>query len=428
MLDIKFIRQQPDMVKKAVQDKNLNLDIDKLLDIDANRTALQQKLEELNRQRNENAKVLKQSQGKPDQTVIDEGRKLKEKIASIEAELKEVQTAFDTMMTSTPNIPSEDTPLGKDENDNVVIKAYNKKPVFDFEPKDHIALGKDLDLLDLERGVKVHGFRGYYLKNEAALMHMGLMMLGMEKMMKYGYVPMITPTLVKDSVLFGSGHFPSGKEEVFHIKSLEDKEKEDLFLAGTSEPSLLAYHANETLKKEDLPKKYCGFSPCYRSEVGSYGKDTKGLFRVHEFMKIEQVVICEADFQQAEKIQQEMMQMSHEILDDLGLHYQDLAICTGDMGTGKYKMFDIETWMPARGKFCETHSASSLTDWQARRLNLKYVDSDQKKQYAFTLNNTQIASPRILIAILEAYQNRDGSITVPEVLRKYVGKERIEKK
>jgi seryl-tRNA synthetase len=274
--------------------------------------------------------------------------------------------------------------------------------------------------------VKVSGFRGYYLKNEGAQMQMALMSYTFNKLIAKGFMPFITPTLVKEAALIGSGHFPAGKEEIYQIgnpgklESGEDQ-KDPLFLAGTSEPSLLAYNMNEILSEADLPLKYCGFSTCYRSEIGSYGKDTKGIYRLHEFMKIEQVLICKADIKEGLAYLEELRKIAEEILQDLKLPYHVVAVCTGDMGAGKYKMYDIETWMPSRNAYAETHSDSFLTDWQARRLNLKYKTKSGETKYAFTLNNTAIASPRILIAIWENYQNEDGSITIPEVLRPYLG-------
>ncbi len=232
---------------------------------------------------------------------------------------------------------------------------------------------------------------------------------------------MAPPTLIRDFALFGSGHFPAGREEIYEIKNAQ--QQDPLFLAGTSEPALLAYYADQTLNEDQLPIKMCGISPCYRSEVGSYGKDAKGLYRVHEFMKVEQVIICQADILEGDKWLEALREVAEEILQELKLPYRVVNVCTGDMGAGKYKMYDIETWMPSRGNFGETHSDSNLTDWQARRLNIRYKTKDGKTKHAFTLNNTVIASPRILIALLENYQQKDGSVLIPEVLKPFVGKD-----
>jgi len=248
-------------------------------------------------------------------------------------------------------------------------------------------------------------------------------------MQEKAFTLMVPPVLVKERALFGSGHFPFGKEEIYQIgnpgKLSEGDQREAQYLAGTSEPSLLAYYADKTLDEKDLPIKMCGVSSCYRSEIGSYGKDTKGVYRIHEFVKVEQVVICKADIIEGDQWLETLREIAQEMLMDLKLPHRVLNICTGDMGAGKYKMYDLETWMPARNDYGETHSDSNLTDWQARRLNLRYKTADGKTKFAYTLNNTVIASPRILIAILENYQQQDGSVIVPEVLRPYVGKDII---
>ena len=340
-----------------------------------------------------------------------------------------------------PNIPSPETPIGADESANVpwsywsptlghvdpkeadkVAQIPNK---FDFEIKDHMALGKELNLIDTEAGVKTSGFRGYYLKNEAVLMQYGLIWHALKKMQEKGFDLMVPPILDREFAFYGSGHFPFGRGDQYQVLTQEQIEKgvtEPTYLAGTSEPSLLAYYSDKTLEEKDLPIKVCGVSPCFRGEIGSYGKDTKGIYRVHEFMKVEQVILCKADIIEGDKWLEALREIAEEMLQDLKLPYRVLNICTGDMGAGKYKMYDLETWMPGRNVFSETHSDSNLTDWQARRLNIKYKAVDGKTKHVYTLNNTVIASPRILIAILENYQQKDGSVMVPEVLKPYIGK------
>jgi len=431
MLDIKFIRENKNIVKKAVKNKNLELDIDELLDINDKRIALLQEIENLRKRRNEIAVAIKNIKDKPDQNLIKEGRELKEKLSKIEKKFKEIEKQYQTLMYLVPQIPSPDAPIGESAEQNVEIKKWGNVQKFNFEIKDHIDLGKKLDIIDLEKGVKVHGFRGYFLKNEAALMQMGLMMHAINKMVKNGFTPMIPPVLVKENVLYGSGHFPSGKEEIFQVanpgKMASGEEiKDPIFLAGTAEPSLMSYYSKEVLDKKNLPIKICGFSSCFRSEVGSYGKDTKGLFRIHEFMKVEQVVLCENDYNVSMKYFEKMRSIAEEILQDLKLPYRIVQTCTGDMGAGKYRMDDIETWMPSRNSYGETHSCSNMGDWQSRRLNIKYEDENSDKKLVHALNNTVIASPRILIAILENYQQADGSVKVPDVLREYVGKDMIQ--
>jgi seryl-tRNA synthetase len=281
----------------------------------------------------------------------------------------------------------------------------------------------------------VGGFRGYYVKNDGVLLEMGIMMYALNKMVEKGYAPMIPPTLVKGFALFGSGYFKGldydpEVDEIYQVATT-DKEasgeasKDKKFLVGTAEPSLLAYYSDEVLKEEDLPIKNCGYSQCYRSEIGSYGKDTKGMYRVHEFMKVEQVVVAPADVDMMNKLQDEMTAISGEMHEELGLPYRRLQICTGDMSAGKYRAFDLEAWLPGMNRWAETGSASSFGDWQSRRLNIKYIDRNGERKYAYLLNNTALPSPRVFIAILENYQTADGKVMVPEVLQKYVGKKVI---
>ena len=425
MLDINFIKENLKELKKVTKDKSIKLDYELLLKLDDHRRQLIQETDLVRQRRNEIADLLKDPK-KRSQKIIDEGKDLKDKIYALDQEFNKVKIEFDELMLMVPNLISKDTPLGKDDKDNKEVATWGELPKFKFKIKDHVELGESLDLLDINRGVKVSGFRGYYLKNEGAQMQLALMQYTLNKLVAKGFTPFITPTLVKEAALIGSGHFPAGKEEIYQIGNpgkLESGEdlKDSLFLAGTSEPSLIAYHMNETLNEADLPLKYCGFSTCYRSEIGSYGKDTKGIYRLHEFMKIEQVLICRADLKEGLGLLEELRKIAEEILQDLKLPYHVIAVCTGDMGAGKYKMYDLETWMPSRNAYSETHSDSFLTDWQARRLNLKYKTKSGETKYAFTLNNTAIASPRILIAIWENYQNEDGSITIPEILRPYLG-------
>ncbi len=416
MLDINFIRENIDVVKKAISDKGMSFDVDKLLAVDTSRRDLIQRVEDLRRQRNEVAK----------NRDIEKGREIKEELSKFEEQLKAIEVEYTNLMLYVPNIPSPDSPIGPNADSNKEISKWGEIPQFDFEVKDHIALGRALDIIDLEQGVKASGFRGYYLKNEGAILHWAVLRLALDKIQKAGFKQMVPPTLVHDRVLIGSGHFPFGKESVYQIANpgkLETGEeiKNPLFLTGTSEPSLLAYYLDKTLTEDELPVRVCALTHCYRSEVGDYGKDTKGLYRVHEFDKVEQVVICRNSLEESEEIFKEMQQISEEILQELNIPYHVIATSTGDMGAGKYRMNDIEAWMPGRNKYGETHSNSNLTDWQAKRLNLKFKDKKGEVNYAYTLNNTVIASPRILIAILENFQQQDGSIKIPEVLIPYTG-------
>ncbi len=414
MLDIKFIRENKNLVQEIAKNKNISLDVEKIITLDEERRLLIQKIEN-----------LKAAQKKLTKDEIEKAKEIKNEIKTLSPKLKVIEEEYHELLLITPNIYSEDTPIGSSDKDNVEVFRWGTNPSFDFKIKNHIELGEDLDIIDIERGVNTSGFRGYYLKNEGALLSLALLFYCVQKITEKGFSLMIPPTILREFALIGSGHFPFGKEEIYQIANpgkLADGSsvKEKSYLAGTSEPSLLAYFANSNLKKEDLPIKVAAFSQCYRSEVGSYGKDTKGLYRVKEFMKVEQVVLCKNDIKESNFWLEEMKEISEEILKELNLPYRVLQICTGDMGAGKYKMYDIETWMPSRNSYGETHSDSNLTEWQSRRLNIKYKDKDGEKKYVHALNNTVIASPRILIAILENFQQKDGSIKIPEALHKYL--------
>lgn len=448
MLDIKFIRDNADKVKKAIADKRVNLDLDQLLELDQRRRTLMAETETLQATKNI---VSKQIPGLPEderKVKILEMQEVDAKQAEFSKQLKEVEVEFQHLMLLVPNIPSPFAPVGPDESGNVpysywspelgevdpkdAAKVEQVPTKFSFTIKDHIDLGKELDLIDTEKGVETSGFRGYYLKNEAVLMQYGLLWHALKKLQEKGFTLMVPPVLVREHALVGSGHFPTGKEDVYRVGNAaafdEEASKEPIYLAGTSEPSLLAYYKDTVLTEAQLPIQVCGMTPCYRGEVGSYGKDTKGIYRIHEFMKVEQMIVCKADIAESDEWLEKLREISQEILRELKLPHRVLSICTGDMGAGKYKMYDIETWMPSRGSYGETHSDSNLTDWQARRLNIRYRDTEGKLQYAYTLNNTAVASPRILIPILENYQQEDGSVMVPEILRPYVGKDVINKK
>ncbi len=415
MLDIKFIRENAEIIRDAAKKKNLDPKIiDELLAVDKARRELIQSTESIRAEQ----KKTKDREA---------GAKLKEKFKEEEEKLAPAEAKFNQLMALVPNIVSPDTPVGQSEEENKEVYRSGEPKKFDFTPKDHMQLGKDLDILDFEKGAKVGGFRGYYVKKEGVLLVMGIMMYAVQKMVEKGYAPMIPPTLVKEFPLFGTGYF-KGTEydpEVDEIYQVATSGKDKKFLVGTAEPSLLAYYSDETLKAADLPLKVSGYSQCYRSEIGSYGKDVKGMYRVHEFMKVEQVVLAEADVEKANALQEEMVAISGEMHEELGLPYRRLIICTGDLGAGKYRQFDTEAWLPGMDRWAETGSASDFLDWQARRLNVKYVDANGEKKYVYMLNNTALPSPRILIAILENYQTKDGKIEVPEVLQKYVGKKII---
>lgn len=422
MIDINFIRDNQDLVKKAIRDKQMGDGslIDRLVLVDDRRRQLIKLIDDLRSQRNEAAR----------EKDIDLGREIKVKLQELEPQLKKAEGQYRELMLQVPNLPSDDTPIGKGDEDNRVIETWGKVPKFSFSPLDHIELGKRLDLIDLERGAKTAGFRGYYLKNEAAKLHFAVLFYAWQKIIEAGFTPMVPPTILREFALIGSGHFPFGKEDVYQIANSSrlasgEESGEPEYLAGTAEPSLLAYFTNTTLKEADLPVMVAGWTPCYRSEAGSYGKDTQGIYRIHEFAKVEQVVLCRADDQVSDQWLEKMKDVSAGILQDFNLPYRVVKVCTGDMGAGKRKMYDIETWMPSRNGYGETHSDSNLTDWQSRRLNIRYLNQKGEKVFVHALNNTVLASPRILIAILENNQQKDGSVLIPKVLQDLVGTDKI---
>jgi len=413
MLSLDFIRANKSKVTEAAKNKNRKVGIDKILILDDERRGLIQKIQILREERNKTSHV------KPDEKTIKRGREIKEELKKFEDELLTNHQQLDTLLSYVPNVPLDDVPVGKDETGNVEVKKWGKIPKFDFELKSHLDLGLSLDLFDLERGSKVSGFRGYFLKNQAAQLQFAILFYVFQKLVKKGYTPIIAPSIVKGFTLFGSGQFPWGEQEVYKLND------EDAYLAGTAEVPVTSYYSGEILKESELPKKFVAFSPCFRREAGAYGKDTKGLYRVHEFWKIEQVIIGKNNIEEAKKLHEELQENCEQILQDLKLPYRVLLMCTGDMGEPQIKKYDTETWMPSRKSYGETMSNSIMGDFQTRRLKIKYRKKDNSTEYCFSLNNTALASPRILIAILENYQQKDGSVKVPEVLQQLVGFDKI---
>jgi len=427
-LDINYLKENKLKLAQAITNKNINLNLEDFFSVAEDLKILKSSLQKLNARKNElNVEIKNAANSNIDkEELIKEGSELKIQIKDLEHKLVICEEKYILLGVKIPTIPSSDTPVGKSADDNVEIAKSGVLPQFDYKIRDHIDLGVSLDILDLEKGVDVSGFRGYYVKNQGALLMLAYLFYALNKLSTKGYTPMITPTIVKEFTMFGSGYF-KGKnydETIDEIYQLSSKpgtgNTEKKFLTGTAEVPLLGYHANETLDLSKLPVKLAGYSACYRSEIGSYSKDVKGIYRVHEFMKVEQVVFCEADDVKADKLLTEMLDISKELHSDLGLPYRILQICTGDMHIGKYKAYDIEVWMPGRNAYGETGSASNFADWQSRRLNIKYKDSEGNKKYVYTLNSTALPSPRIFIAILENHQNKDGSINIPKVLQPYM--------
>ena len=417
MLDINYIRENPDKVKEAAKNKNRVVDIDKILDLENKRVEHIQKSQKLREERNAFPK------SKPDAKTLERGKQIKEELKIVEDELTKIESELKNLMLYVPSVPLDEVPVGKDPSGNKELKKWGEIPKFNFKIKDHIQLGTELDIFDLERGSKISGFRGYFLKNEGAILQVALLFYVFQKLTKKGYVPFIAPSIVKQFTLFGSGHFPWGSEQDVYKLNEDDR-----YLSGTAEIPITAYHSGEVLQEKDLPKKYVGFSSCFRKEAGAYGKDTKGLYRLHEFWKIEQVIVGKNDIDEARKIHEELEQNAEEILQDLKLPYRQLLMCTGDMGEPQLKKYDIETWMPSRNAYGETMSNSIMGEFQSRRLNIRYKTRGGKTEYVYTFNNTAVASPRILIAILEIYQQENGNVKIPEALQSLTGFSEIKRK
>ncbi len=422
MLDIKFIRENPEKIKEACQKKKIDFDIEYFLKIDEKRRKLLKFLEELNAIKNQANKRIQLAQNEEERKNIvcqmqevDRNSDLKEK------EFKEVDKEFKELMLLIPNIPDDSVPVGDSDLDNKEIRKWGKRPDLKFEIKDHIQLAQDLDLIDFEKGARVAGFRGYFLKREAVLLCFAIWQYALDILKKKGFTPIIAPSLVKESALIGTGYLPQQKDEVYSVG-------EGMYLAGTAEVPLMSYHANEILEEKDLPLKYVGFSPCFRTEIGSYGKDTQGILRVHEFMKLEQVVICQNSKEESVKLNEEITKNAEEILQGLEIPYRVVLNCTGDLGLGQVKKYDIECWVPSQNRYRETHSSSYFFDYQARRLNIRYKTKEGEIKFVHSLNNTGIATPRILIPLLENNQQKDGSVRIPKSLYQYLGFKEIKRK
>ncbi len=425
MIDIKNIRENPERFKKAAKDKHFDVDIDRLLEVDKELREHKNELQYIATEKNKLGKSIPTLSGSVDEKTNAIGKLSihKKNEAKVQEQIKELQPEFDKLMQQVPQPTDEDVPLGKDDTENVEIRKEGQIRQFDFEPKDHVQLGLALGIIDIERGVKLAGSRNYFLKGDGALLHWAVLRFAMDFMVGKGYVPLSVPLLMKDEAMRGTGYYPGSEDQTYRM------EKDQLNLVGTAEVPLTAYRMGEILSGEELPLKYVSLSSCFRREAGAAGKDTYGLYRIHQFDKVEQVVICENSVEESNKFHEEILANAEAVMQALELPYRVVNVCTGDLGRGQVKKFDIEAWMPSRGNYCETHSASKFYEFQARRMNLRYKDAaTRKNQFCHTLNNTVIASPRILIPILELYQNSDGSITIPKPLRQYMnGKATITK-
>ena len=421
MLDIKFIRENAEIIKEAARKKHIDFNVDELVSLDQIRLEKLSVVESLRAEQNViSTRMPSLTDTAARAQIIEEMRLLKEDLKKQEEALRDVTAQWQALMLQVPNVPDMTVPEGDSDEGNVEIRAWGDIPQFDFEPKDHISLMEGLDLADFERGTKVSGFRGYFLKNEGALIEMALWQLFLDVLRKKNFTPMIVPSLVNRQTLFGTGYLPQGEEDLYKTQDGE-------YFAGTGEVATMAYYSDEILKKEQLPIKFAAFSPCFRREAGSHSKDVKGLVRVHEFFKLEQVVLCEASHETSVQFHEELVENVEEMLKLLKLPYHVVVNCGGDLGLGQVKKYDIEVWVPAQQKYRETHSASYFHDFQTRRLNIRYRDDDGKIRYVHSLNNTAVATPRMVACIIENYQQADGSIVVPEVLRPYLGKDVIVK-
>ncbi|MEZ4195262.1 MAG: serine--tRNA ligase [Candidatus Paceibacterota bacterium] len=420
MLDIKFIRENADIVKSAAEKKKILVDIDRLLVVDDERrakmTALETKKAEQNRVSAEIARSGADANLR-DKLII-EMQSLKTEMQREEESLKTVMEEWQKIMLQVPNIPDMSVPDGKSDADNLEIKLWGDQTKFDFEAKDHVELMTKHKLADFERGVKVHGFRGYYLRGDGARLSWAIWNYANKFFLDKGFEPLLVPSIVRKSNLYGTGHLPNDADDVYRTQ-------DDDYLIGTSEVSTMGYFSDEVLDAKDFPIKFLAFSPCYRREAGSHGKDTKGLIRVHEFFKLEQVVLCEASHAESVKQHEWINRNTEEFIESLGIPYRTVLNCGGDLGQGQVKKYDIELWVPGEQTYREISSASYFHDFQARRFNIRYRDAEGKMRYAHSLNCTAIPTPRILVSLIENFQQADGTIVVPEALRPFMGKEVI---
>jgi seryl-tRNA synthetase len=419
MLDIRFIREHPDEVREGCRKKGVDFDLQRFLELDEKRRRILKEVEELRSQQKKMSKEAYQKKGEGRAEVRIEGiRDLKARLRNSERELKPIEDEFHSLMRLIPNLPLPEVPEGRDESENVVIREVGQKPTFDFTPRDYMHIAEGLDIIDTKRAAKVSGSRFGYLKGDSVLLEFALVHLAMDTLVKEGFIPVIPPVMLNYEAMDGMGYLTRGGSEVYHV------EKDDLYLVGTSEQSIGAMHMNEVLDLEDLPRRYVGFSTCFRREAGSYGKDTKGILRVHQFDKVEMFSFCEP-----EKSREEhdfFLAMEEKIVDMLGIPYRIVQMCSGDLGDPAANKRDIECWMPAMGEYRETHSCSNCTDFQARRLNVRYRareggSSGTKLRFVHTLNGTACAVGRMIIALIENFQQADGTVFVPEALRQYMG-------
>lgn len=421
MLDIKFIRENKELVEMGAKKKRIKVDINELIKNDDERLSLLSQVESLRAEQNAVSDRMA--------TLTDPGAKAelikamqvhKEELKEKEEKLKAVMETWRDLMLRVPNIPDPSVPEGDSDAENLEIKTWGEKTSFDFQAKDHVEIMKNLDMVDFERGAKVHGFRGYFLKNDGALLSMAIWQYAMDFFGSRGFSPIIAPSVVRKEHFYGTGHLPNDAEDLFET---QDKD----YLSGTAEVPIMGYYSNEVLDHKDFPIKFLGFSPCFRREAGSHGKDTRGLIRVHEFYKVEQVILCEASHEKSVEYHEYLNRNTEEFIESLGIPYHTVVNCGGDLGLGQVKKYDIELWVPGEGKYREISSASYFHDFQTRRFNIRYKDQEGKTRFAHSLNCTAIPTPRILVSLIENFQQADGTVKIPEVLQKYFPKKVISK-
>lgn len=419
MIDPEIIRKDPERIKKNTEERGMDSSVvTNWVEVDSQRGDLIHKVEGLRAERN---KLSQNISGKPDEQTIERVKSIKVEIDQLEKELERIDTNWRDLINSIPNMHAQDVKIGKDDSENEVLEIIGEKPKFDFEPRDHLTIATDLNMIDFETATKVTGSQFYYAKNDLVLLEYALVQFGLKKFVQKGFELFITPDLAKSRFYLGTGYAPRGDEaQTYEIQD------EDLGLIATAEVTMAGYHADQILELRDLPKKYVAISHCYRKEAGAYGKYSKGLYRVHQFTKMEMFIYCLPD--QSESMHEELLNIEKEIASELGLHFRVIKQCTGDLGAMAYKKYDLEAWMPGRGDFGEITSTSNCTDYQSRNLNIKFRDEDGRVEYLHMLNGTAIVLSRFPLAIIENYQQSDGSIKVPDVLKEYIGKDFIKKK
>ena len=423
MLDMKYIRANPELVKAGAAKKRIALDLDAILALDERVRAGITETDRLRAEQKHASKSIGAAAPADRPRLAEEQKAQKAQLKEKEEELAKLQAELHQLLLRVPNVPAAEVPEGRDDSENIEVKKWGTPRQFDFEPRDHIALGEAQDWIDVERGARIAGSRNYFLKGDLCLLEGAMMRYALELMVSRGFTPLSVPTLVRKDIMVGTGYFPGGEEQAYRCD-----ERDDLCLVGTAEVPVTALHQDEILDLKDLPKRYVALSSCYRREAGTYGKDTRGLYRVHQFQKVEQVIVDVADAQRSIEHHHVIVSNAEDVLQALGLPYRIVNVCGGDLGAPQIQKFDIETWMPSRKGYGETHSASRFHDYQARRLNMRYRDADGVVRVCHTLNNTVAASVRMLIALLENHQNADGTVTLPACLRPYMGgRERIGK-